>query len=262
MRKPLTAGALVSLLAAVLLAVTAGCGGGGTEGDRVAAASDAAVSFLDALGNQDFATLRSMFSPQYLESNQVPDPITAEQLVAALGYVLSYRFSPGEDLAVEGDRAVVQVELEVSGKGSREETLVLSWEEGGWMVSSFTALDWSRKPREKPDERAEVEQALRDFLISCIDGRTEYIFEHLSRDYREKHRLEKPWTAAEFSGVFGTARSYDFDPAGIEIRDGTAEVDVTIEFGTRGNLESETSRVRLVKGGDDWLVDAFPFFIY
>ncbi len=252
-----------TLLPPVLaLACVAGCGGGEPEKDRMEAASQAAMSFLDALGNQDLEGVRSMLSRDYLEENQVPDPLDRDRLTAALGYLVSYRFSPRDDLALEGDRAVVRVEVEVTGRGTREETLVLIWEDEAWKVNSFTALDWSSKPRDKGDEKTEVEQALRDFLVACIDGRTDYLFEHLSRDYREKHRLEKAWTAAEFSGIFGTARSYDFDPGDIKLEDGSAEVDVTIEFGSRGNLESETSRVRLVKEGRDWRVDAFPFFIY
>lgn len=256
--------ALLSLpmLLVLILASLSGCGGGEREVNRSEAISQAAIAFLDALGNQDAGNLRPMFTQGYLEENEVPDPIGSDHLAAALGYVLSYRFSPDQDLVLEGDRAVMRLELEVTGRGTREETLVLSREDGEWKVSSFTALDWSKKPAGKPEARTEVEQALRDFLIACVDGRTDYVFEHLSDDYRQKHRLEKPWTSAEFSGVFGTARSYDFDSGKIKVENDAAEVDVTIEFGTRGNLESETSRVRLVKKGTGWLVDVFPFFIY
>jgi len=262
MRRGVVVMSAAVLLPVLALACAAGCGGGESAEDRAEAVSQTAMSFLDALGNQDLEGIRSMFSRDYLESNQVPDPLDRDQLTAALGYLVSYRFSPRDDLALEDDRAVVRVEVEVTGRGSREETLVLVREDEAWKVSSFTALDWSNKPRDKGDEKTEVEQALRDFLVACIDGRTDYLFEHLSRDYREKHRLEKAWTAAEFSGVFGTARSYDFDPDGIKLDGGSAEVDVTIEFGSRGNLESETSRVRLVKEASEWRVDAFPFFIY
>ncbi|NPV60214.1 MAG: hypothetical protein HPY75_11220 [Actinobacteria bacterium] len=252
----------LAMLLALTLPSLSGCGGEEQEASQSEAASKAAIAFLDALGNQDVGNLRSMFTRGYLEENDVPDPIGVDHLTAALGYVLSYRFSPDQDLVLEGDRSVVHMELEVTGRGTREETLVLSREDGEWKVSSFTALDWSKKPAGKPEARTEVEQALRDFLIACVDGRTDYIFEHLSDDYRQKHRLEKPWTSTEFSGVFGTARSYDFDPGEIKVENDAAEVDVTIEFGTRGNLESETSRVRLVKKGKTWLVDVFPFFIY
>ncbi len=262
MRKPLKAAGFAGFISLALIAFLAGCGGGETETGLSEKVSQAAISFLDALGNQDLESLRGMFSTQYLEANQVPDPISADELAAAMGYLLSYRFSPDQDMVLEGERAVIRVEMEIAGKGPREETLVLSRQDGEWLVSSFTALDWTKKPEKKEDERTEVEQALRDFLISCIDGRTDYIFEHLSRQYKDKHRLEKPWTAAEFSGIFGTARSYDFEPGEIDLEESAAEVDVTIEFGSRGNLETETSRVRLVKEGRDWLVDSFPFFIY
>ncbi len=71
-----------------------------------------------------------------------------------------------------------------------------------------------------------------------------------------------PWNSAEFSGIFGTARSFDFDAEEIEIVDDRVDTDVTVEFGTRGNLQSETTRVGLVLEGGDWLIDTFPFFIY
>lgn len=249
----------------MVLAITllAGCGGGSTAQDGADAATDTAIAFLNALGDQDMAALRSLMSQGYLEENEVPDPISEAQLVAALGYVSSYSFIPDEDMSVEEGRAVITVDLEVVGKEVREETLVLAFEDGQWKVDAFTAMDWSQEPVvEDTSGRVEVEQALRDFLIACIDGDTTYIFEHLSPDYKERHRLEEPWTSAEFSGVFGTARSFDFAPEDIDIEDDVAQVDVTVEFGSRGNLESETSRVALVQEGKDWLVDSFPFFIY
>ncbi len=243
-----------------------GCGGDGRARDEVLAqVTDTARAFLDALGDQRVEGLREMMSGDYLEDNQVPDPITREDILAALGYLVSYRFSPDRDVSLSGDRATVTVTMEIATRGEREETMALKLEGGIWKVDAFTALDWSRRPRveeRKEEARVQVEQALRDFLVACLDGRTDYVFQHLSRGYKERHRLEKPWTAAEFSGVFGTARSYDFDPREIELDGERAQVDVTIEFGTRGNLESETSRVRLVKEDGGWRVDAFPFFIY
>ena len=224
--------------------------------------TEAATAFLDALGNLQTEGLREMMTAQYLADNQVPDPLTAAQLLASLGHLNSYRFLPDRDVMVEEDRAVIAVTVAVQGREESEETLVMRREEGAWKVDGFTALDWSLQPPVEKDERAEVEVALRNFLLACVDGDTAYIFEHLSKAYKEKHRLEKPWTAAEFSGVFGTARSYDFKPEAIMMEDKAASADVTIEFGSRGNLESETSRVRLVKEKNSWLVDAFPFFIY
>lgn len=256
---------LAALSALLLLAALpqGGCGKNGGGGDETATRVEkAATAFLEALGDRDVEKLRSFFTQNYLDSNAVPDPISGEELAAAMGSLQSFRLVPEKDVNVEGDRAVVTVTLEISGKGEREETIALCLVEGEWKVDGFTALNWSAKPAQADEERVAVEQALRDFLIACVDEDTAYIFEHLSQEYKEKHRLENPWTAAEFSGVFGTARSYDFAPEEIKIAKGTAEVDVTVEFGTRGNLESETSRVRLVKKGRDWLIDSFPFFIY
>jgi hypothetical protein len=243
------------------LSLLAGCGGG-TQDEGAAAAADAATAFLDALGNQELEELRSLMSRGYLESNAVPDPITSEQLIATLGYVNSYRFVPGEDVNVEGERAVITIDLELTGGKTSEETLVLALEEGAWKVDGFTAIDWSRQPVVEDADRVEAEQALRDFLIACIDGDTGFIFDHLSPAYKEKHHLEQPWSSADFSGVFGSARSYDFHPEDIVMEKATAYTDVTVEFGSRGNLESETSRVEMVREGADWLIDVFPFFIY
>jgi hypothetical protein len=262
-RCPLAA-AVISPACLLLLAafLFAGCGGGPTPQEKTSEVVETATAFLNACGDRQVEEVRSYLSQDYLESNQVPDPITGDDLVAALGYVNSYRMVPEEDISVEGDRAVVSVTLDIQGKGEREETLILRRQDGGWKVDGFTAVDWTSEPVPQGDERVRVEQALRDFVTACIDQRTDYIFEHLGKAYREKYRLEKPWTSAEFSGIFGTARSYDFNPAEIDLKDGAAEVDLTIEFGTRGNLESETARARLVRDGRDWLVDIFPFFIY
>jgi hypothetical protein len=239
-----------------------GCNGEPAQEDQVSQVAEAATAFLNACGDMQADEVRSFFSQDYLQANQVPDPLTQDDLAAALGYLNSYRLLPDQDISVEGDRAVVSVTIDTSGKGEMEETMVFVREDGQWKVESFTAMDWSAQTVSSDGEQEQVEQALNEFLIACIDQNTIFIFEHLSEDYKEKHRLEKPWTAAEYSGIFGTARSFDFDPNDIEIENSSAEVDVTIEFGTRGNLESETSRVRLVKEGNEWLVDVFPFFIY
>jgi len=249
------------LVMALTISVLAGCGGT-TENDS-AAVTEAATTFLNALGDRDVEGLRSLMSQDYLYSSGVPDPITSEELIAALGYLNSYRFIPEEDITIEGDRAVITMDIELAQEGEFEETIALVLEDGVWKVDAFTAIDWSRKPVVVTDDGCvEAEQALRDFLVACIDGDTKYIFEHLSPGYKEKHRLDEPWTSAEFSGVFGTARSFDFNPEELAIEGDTAEVDVTVEFGTRGNLESETSRVGLVRQGSIWLVETFPFFIY
>ena len=260
-RKRLATAACLALLLVPASLCAASCGGSVSPHEKAGEVIDAATAFLDALGGQQVAELRTLMSQDYLDSNRVPDPITADQLAAVLGFLNSYRLLPEKDVAIEGERAVVTVTVDIAGKEEREETLVLKLEEGGWKVDAFTAMDWSRKPAGQDEERVQVEQALRDFLIACIDQDTQYIFEHLSQGYREKHRLKKPWTSAEFSGVFGTARSYDFDPNEIEMEDGSAEVDVTVEFGSRGNLESETARVRLVREENAWLTDIFPFFL-
>ncbi len=253
-----------ALALALVISILAGCGG--TPEDDNAAVTEAATAFLNTLGDRDVEELRSSMSQDYLDSSGVPDPITSEELIAALGYLNSYRFIPEEDITIEGDRAVISVDIELAQKGELEETLVLVLEDGVWKVDAFTAIDWSRKPVVVEDgedkETVAAEQALRDFLVACIDADTEYIFEHLSTGYKEKHRLDEPWTSAEFSGIFGTARSFDVNPEELAVEGDTAEVDVTVDFGTRGNLQSETSRVGMVKEASGWRIDTFPFFIY
>jgi hypothetical protein len=222
---------------------------------------DAVSGFLDACGNLQLDTVRSFFSQDYLSTNEVPDPITEGDLFAAMGDLSSYRLDPASDVSLQGDQAIATPALDIAGKGEKTETLIMKLEEGAWKVDSFTAMDWSSKPHVEPTGDAQAEQALSDFVVSCIDGKTDTVFANLSSGYKKKYHLDKAWTSAEFSGIFGTARSYDFDPQGISVEDGRAAVNVTIEFGTRGNLQPETARVELVKEGGNWLIDIFPFFI-
>ncbi len=256
----------IVILLVVSLCAFPGCGGKDGGEEARAEVAEAATAFLDALGDLRVEGLREMLTEEYLSSNQVPELLTADHVVAALGYLNSYRFSPDVDIALNGDRAVITLVLDISGIGEKEETLAMQKRDGAWKVDAFTAMDWSRKPPPKrgedEEERVEVEEALREFLIACLDGRTDYVFQHLSKGYKERHRLERPWTSAEFSGIFGRARSYDFKPQEIEMEKDSAEVDVTIEFGSTGNLEPQTSRVRLVKETGGWYIDVFPFFLY
>lgn len=266
-RRPSKKAAVLFPIPAVILCFLAlylcGCGNAPEEKGEVNRAAETASAFLEACGNLDGEAVSRYFSSTYLENNLVPQPLDREDLVAALGYLESYRIEVDKDVFVEGDRATVLVDLSIQGKGEQEESIVLILQDGEWKVDQFTAMDWTEKPASPEEQlRLEVEEALRDFLIACIDGDTGYIFEHLSPGYRSKYRLEEPWTREEFSGVFGTARSYDFAPGEIKLEEGKAEVDVTIEFGSRGNLETETTRVRLVNLDGKWLVDSFPFFVY
>jgi hypothetical protein len=237
----------------------AGCGSSATQ-DPSQAVVDSASGFLDACGNREFDNIRSSFTQGYIETNQVPDPIGEKDLLAAMGDLSSYRLDPN-DVSLQGDMAIVTVTVEIVGKGKKSETIILRPEAGAWKVDSFTAMDWTSKPASTASGDVEVEQALRDFVIACIDGKTDYIFDNLSAEYKKNYHLGQPWTSAQFSGIFGTARSYNFNPADIVVEAGVASVDVTIEFGTRGNLQSETSRVELVKEGK-WVINDFPFFIY
>lgn len=240
------------------------CGGKGLEEKALRqSAVETIRRFLDACGKGNAEEARDFFCPHYLEENQVPSPLRKEDLEAALGRLSSYRFITDE-LRVEGNMAVAPVHLRLEGEeGEREEFISLEWESSHWQITSFTALDWKRRatPKELALALAEAQSALRSFLADCIDHRTDRVFAALSASFREKYRLNKPWTREEFSGIFGTARSYFFDPALMTYEDGRVEVDVTIEFGSPGNLEEQTSRVRLVLEEGNWKVDSFPFFL-
>ena len=240
----------------------AGCGTSSPGQQDPAAAIAAATAFLDACGNLEMDKVHSFLAQDYLDVNSVPDPITRDDLSAAMGNLDSYKLDPEADVSIEGNGAIVTVALDITGKGEKTETLILKSQDGEWKVEGFTAMDWTSKPPSKPSGDVQVEQALRDFVIACVDGQTTYVFEHLSDEYKENHHLQKAWTSAEFSGIFGTARSYNFKPEEIEVRGDRAGVDITIEFGSRGNLQSETSRVELAREGNEWLIDVFPFFIY
>jgi len=130
------AAAGTALVLMLVLPLLAGCGGSG-EQDAFTAVTETSTAFLNALGEQDVEVLRSFMSQSYLGASGVPDPITTDQLVAALGYVTSYSFVPEEDVAVEGDRAVVTMDLELQGEGISEQTLVLTWRTGPgkWTIS-------------------------------------------------------------------------------------------------------------------------------
>ncbi len=266
------AAALSVLLCCCLLAAAlAGCGGKSSYEEKREQVEAAAAQFLDACGNQDAAAIPALLSPGYREANGLGDTLSAAALQQATESFVAYSFDPVNDIVVEDGRALVTVFIDYGTFGSREETLVLVREGDAWLVDSFTAMDWDQPPPPPAEESVvetdvpeeDVEKALRDFLEACLDGDTDYIFKHLSDAYKEEYRLTKAWTASEFAGIFGTARGYDFEPEEIEMIGGDrAQVDVTIDFGSRGNLESETSLVSLVLDSRTWKVDVFPFFIY
>ncbi len=165
---------------------------------------------------------------------------------------------------VDQERGLVTVYVDYGTFGTKEETLVLVREDG-LQVDSFTAMHWNTSPpstdTDQPNEA--VAKSLRSFVKACIKGNVDYVFKNLTTTYKEDYRLSKASTAAEFAGIFGEARSYQFDQAQIKMIDQDhAEVDLTIDFGSRGNLEKETARVSLAREGGIWKVSSFPFFIY
>jgi len=262
-RGPLPSLYLVMVMALFLLA-SISCGGGGLGEEAIRrGAAETIRRFLEACGERRADEVRHLLSRSYLEENRVPDPLGEDELEAALGRLEHYRFDPAE-MRVEGSRAVAPVYLGLRGEEvEREEVVSLDWDGSRWLVDSFTAMDWRRK-RPSPEKAialAEAQSALRAFLADCLDHRTDKIFTALSSSFRERYRLGRPWTREEFSGIFGTARSYRFHPERMTYADGTVDVDVTIEFGSPGNLEEQTSRVRLVQEQGTWKVDSFPFFL-
>ncbi len=270
-RKALPGCAVLLVASMLLVPGLAGCGGDKLPSmpELKAQAEQTAVAFLDACGNLDTAAVLSMMSSGYKEANGLGDTLSPEALQEAVSAFFSYRFDPTEDIVIEQERALVTADVDYGTFGTEEETLALVLEGGGYLVDSFTAMDWSGTPATEPPEdesagrKEEAEKALRSFVEACIKGDTAYVFKNLSDGYKSKKNLEKVWTASEFAGIFGEARSYEFEPEEMElVGDDRAEVDVSIDFGSRGNLERETSRAALVWENGAWKVDVFPFFLF
>ncbi len=262
------AGALLTGLCIALVLLVGSCGKNIDMGSqKKVEVENAAITFLDACGNQEIDVIVSMLTDRYKAENGIGESITREDLRNALGTFQGYRFQPDSDLVIEDGRALIAIMVDYGNYGRKEETLVLT-KEDIWRVDSFTALRWrsvTTKQADKGNEEKieEVSTALKRFLDACINGDTKYIFDHLTKAYKEEHRLTKPWTSAEFAGIFGEARSYKVDSSRIELEsEKKASVDVTIYFGSRGNLQEETSRVSLVFEGSLWKISVFPFFIY
>jgi len=255
----------LALVALLCLLAAAGCGGasGPTPEEVKLSLEEAAVRFLDACMKPDPQAVLEMLTSGYKEDNAVPESLTREELLRVEGTFVGYSFDPSEDILLQDSgRHLVTAELDYAVWGKRVETLVLV-DEGGWRIDGFTAFNWEALGEGGELPGAEAEKKLRAFLDACLDGNTDYVFKNLTEDYKREYRLERPWTAAEFSGIFGKARGYQLDPAGVRItKEGEAEADVTITFGSHGNLEDQTSRVVLLRQGGTWKVDAFPFFIY
>ncbi len=252
--------AALMLSFAVLVAGLAGCG-------TSTSPADTARRFVDAVNNRDAAALLALLTPAYKQDQGVPDSLTGAQIEKALKPNTRLTLDTSQAASLEGDRAVIILSADAGdGTASSGQTLVLTKTEGAWRVDGCTALTW---PPVTPDvnvtnaDRAAVETQLKYFLNACIDSNTTYIFSNLSARFLADHNLTKAWNAAEFAGIFGTARSYNFSPASITFSTtDEAKVNVTIEFGTRGNLESESGDVILVREKGTWKVDSFPFFIF
>lgn len=256
---------IVILLFVILFSTLTGCGEKTSAPEaRRNKVERTAATFLDACGNLDTAQVIAMLSARYREECGLNEVLTKEELSRALGNFSGYRFEPDKDIILEDCHALVTVTIDYGTYGQREETLVLV-EENGYKVENFTALRWESPPINQEDDDV-ADTALRElkaFLDACLRKDTKYIYEHLSTSYKEEHRLSRPWSAAEFAGIFGEARSYQIAEESVGVTGGLrAEVEVTIYFGSRGNLESETSRVELVVETATWRIGKFPFFIY
>ncbi len=247
-------------LGLVLVAGIAGCGNSTSP-------AETAQRFVDAVNNRDAAGLLALLSPAYKQDQGVPDSLTGTQIEKALKPNTRLVLDADQAASLEGERAVVILSADAGdGSASSGQTLVLTKTEGTWKVDGCTALTWpavSQDVNVSNADRASVETQLKSFLNACIDSNTSYIFSNLSAGFLSDHNLTKAWNAAEFAGIFGTARSYNFSPGAITFSTADeAKVNVTIEFGTRGNLESESGDVILVREKGTWKVDSFPFFIF
>ncbi len=255
---------LIAMLFLGLPAVATGLAGCGTSPGP----GETAQRFVDVCNNRDAASLLAMLSASYREQQSVPESLTSAQLEQALKPYTRLTMDTGQNASLESDRAVMILSADTGENTSTSgQTLVLTKTEGTWKVDGCTALNWasvvSRNEGGTSADRAAVETQLKNFLNACIDGNTNYLFNNLSAEFLADHSLTKPWTSAQFSGIFGTARSYDFSPQAIEFPGADkAQAKVSVEFGTRGNLQSESADVTLVREKGTWKVDAFPFFIF
>ncbi len=253
-----------AVLAVSFFAAVAGCGGKRNDPEVVRRGlGETAVRFLDACLDLDTEAVLGMLSSSYREENGVPETLTREDLLAVQGTFVGYSFEPEGDIVLqESGRHLVMAELDYAVLGKRLETLVLV-DEGGWRVDGFTAFDWRALQDKGDPPRAQAEKQLRLFLDACMRSDTDYIFRNLSDAYKREYRLTAPWSASDFSGIFGSARGYEIEPEGVRmVRDDQVEADVTIIFGSHGNLTKQTSRVIMLRQGGSWKVDAFPFFLY
>ncbi|MHB8781179.1 MAG: hypothetical protein ACYC55_07320 [Candidatus Geothermincolia bacterium] len=254
--KPILRMALALLLALALLAAAAGCGR--EDGETT---EDVAARFLDACNSGDAATVLALLSPGYRADSGIPETLTGEQLGAALDGRTGFALTPDQQPQPYQGKFIAIV----SAQDGQAETLVLEPAESGWLVANFTAFDWTAIGSDLPDEaaRGAAVTRLRDFLNACLDANTRYIFEALSAAFKDEHELEELWTASQFSGIFGAARSFEFDQALLTFDSETrGTIPVSIEFGSRGNLETESGDVVLVFENGLWRVDHFPFFIF
>lgn len=252
---------MAAMLVLALVAGMAGCGG------SAASPAEVAQRFVDACNNLDPASLLAVLASAYKQDQGVPDSLTSDQLAKALKPYTRLTMDASQTVSIQGDRAVLILSAD-SGENtaSSGQTLVLAKSEGAWWVDGCTALNWASVAQTgggSSADRAAIETQLKSFLNACIDSNTNYVFNNLSAGFLADHNLTKPWTASEFSGIFGTARSYNFSPAAISFATADeAKVSVTVEFGSRGNLESESADVVLVREKGIWKVDSFPFFIF
>ncbi len=251
---------MVVMLAVGLLAGIAGCG-------SAASPAEIAQRFVGACNNLDPASLLAVLAPAYKQDQGVPDSLTSDQFAKALKPNTRLTIDASQTVSIQGNRAVLILNAD-SGENttSSGQTLVLTKSEGAWWVDGCTALNWASVTQTgggSSTDRAAVETQLKGFLNACIDSNTSYVFNNLSAGFLAKHSLTKPWTNGEFSGIFGTARSYNFSPGAITFTTADqAKVNVTVEFGSRGNLESESADVILVREKGTWKIDSFPFFIF
>ena len=253
---------LVLVVCLPLVAVgVAGCG------SNALSPGETAQRLVAACNNRDAASLLVLLAPSYKEGQGVPDSLTSAQIEKALKPYTRLSMDTSQSASLESDRAVIILSADTGeNTASTGQTLVLTKTEGAWKVDGCTALNWSTVAQgtsgNSPD-RAAVETQLKYFLNACIDSNTTYIFNNLSEGFLSDHSLTKPWTTGEFSGIFGTARSYDFSPEAISLPNANeAKISVSVEFGTRGNLQSESADVILVREKGTWKVDNFPFFLF
>lgn len=134
MLRPVRPPVAPAVAAVAVAALVAGCGGGPSDEQRVAATVRA---FSHAAGARDYATLCSRILAPSLVSDVSSIGLPCEKaLQRALGRVRDPQLSIGA-ITVTGDRAAVEVHTSAANEKPSTDTLQLVRVHGSWRIASL-----------------------------------------------------------------------------------------------------------------------------